>query len=56
MTAMMGYARSTVNVPPPPVRPGGVLSAANVIDVADGDHALLGAEYLTDACAEAKLW
>jgi hypothetical protein len=56
MPTMMGYARNTVNVPAPPIRSGGVLSVANVIDVGEGDHALLGAEYLTDACAEAKLW
>lgn len=56
MTAMMGYARSTVAVPPPLLRMGGVLSVANLIEVDDGDHALLGAEYLSDACAEGHVW
>jgi len=33
-----------------------VLSVANVVDVADGDHRLLGVEALTDACSSAEIW
>jgi hypothetical protein len=35
---------------------GGVLSVANVIEFSAGDHAGLGAEYQTDACAEGGIW
>jgi hypothetical protein len=56
MTAMMGYAFSTIPAPTVPKREGGIVSVANVLDVAEGDHALLGAEYITDACAESRIW
>lgn len=50
MTIVLGGARSTIDVAPPPVARGGFLAAANVVDLSDGDHALMGAEYLTNAC------
>lgn len=51
---MITGARQYINIPAPPVAPGGIMRTARVIPT-DG-HALLGAEYETDACAEARLW
>jgi len=49
-------AKKYIEVSPVTPYPGGVLSVANVIDVGDGDHALLGAEYQTNACAVGGIW
>jgi hypothetical protein len=51
----MGVARNYVSVPAPDVAQGGVLRAARVIDSTD-PHDMLGAEYVTDACAEINVW
>lgn len=48
-------ARSYVDVPAPEPKTGGVLATVRVIDVAD-PHALLGAEYQTDACYAVSEW
>lgn len=55
MPEMIAGARSYVDVAPPPVLGGGVLAVANVVDVGD-PHQLMGAQYETDACAEAQEW
>lgn len=47
-------AKSFIEVPAVAPRIGGVLSVATVIPATD--HALIGAEYLTDACAEGGVW
>jgi len=44
-----------VDVPAPERKTGGVLDVVRVIDVTD-PHALLGAEYLTDACTTLNEW
>lgn len=49
-------AKSYIEVPAPPVRVGGVLSVATIVPVELGNHAMLGAEYLTDACADGDVW
>lgn len=49
-----GGARFYLNVPPVPVAKGGVLSVATVIPTTG--HALMGAEYETDACSRAHTW
>lgn len=55
MPALMGFARNSVDIPPPPIATGGVLDVARVIDSTD-PHDLLGAEYLSDACADGHVW
>lgn len=50
----IAIAKSYVEVPAPVVRTGGILSVANVLPTSG--HALLGAEYLTDACAPGGTW
>ena len=50
----INIAKSYVEVPAPPVRQGGILSVANVIPATG--HELLGAEYITDACAPGHVW
>lgn len=52
---MISGARNYVSVPAVEVALGGVLRVARVIEVSD-PHDLLGAEYETDACAEANVW
>jgi len=47
-------ARVYVEVTPPVPFRGGILGVANIIPAAE--HGLMGAEYLTDACAEGSLW
>ncbi|MCJ7726483.1 MAG: hypothetical protein MUP76_08880 [Acidimicrobiia bacterium] len=47
-------AKSFIEVPAVAPRVGGVLSVATVIPATE--HSLLGAEYLTDACAEGGVW
>lgn len=47
-------ARSYVEVPAPEPKTGGALDTIRVIDVTG--HALLGAEYLTDACTTLNEW
>jgi hypothetical protein len=47
-------ARTWVDVPAPERKTGGVLDVVRVIDVTG--HALLGAEYLTDACNTVNEW
>lgn len=49
-------AKSFIEVPAPPVRVGGVLSIATIVPAEVADHALLGAEFLTDACADGDVW
>lgn len=49
-------AKRYIEIAPVEQAIGGVLSVANVIDVPEGDHALLGAHYQTDACAEGGTW
>lgn len=44
-----------VDVPAPDVARGGILRTARVVDVTD-PHDLLGAQYLTDACAGGQVW
>lgn len=57
MTIVLAGARARISVPAPPIARGGFLSAARVIDLAAGDHALMGAQYLTDACVnETQEW
>lgn len=56
MTVVLGGARTRISVAPPPVAAGGFLTAANVVDLTDGDHALMGAEYSTDACGAVTEW
>lgn len=51
---MITGAQQTITVAPPAVARGGVLAVANVQDV-EG-HALLGAQYETMACADARTW
>ncbi|RPJ54931.1 MAG: hypothetical protein EHM24_31180, partial [Acidobacteria bacterium] len=53
MTIVLGGARTSISVPAPEVARGGFLAAANVIDLGEGDHALMGAQYETDACTYA---
>ena len=48
-------AKSYIDVAPVNPYHGGVLSVANIIDYSD-PHLGLGAEYLTDACAEGGIW
>lgn len=55
MAEMIAGARWFLDVPAPPVLGGGVLSVARVIDNPP-THALMGAEYTTDACATAQEW
>lgn len=55
MPEMIAGARWYLDVPSPPVLPGGVLAVANVIDDPP-THALMGSEYNTDACATAQEW
>lgn len=50
MAEVLTGARARINVAPPPVATGGFLAAANVIDVGDGAHELMGAQYITNAC------
>lgn len=49
-------ARVGVEAPAVEVCSSGFLAGASVIDVPMGDHRLLGAEYITHACAEGKEW
>jgi len=49
-------AKTYLGVEPVAPYQGGVLSVANVIDATGEDHSLLGAEYLTDACADGGIW
>jgi hypothetical protein len=53
---MMTGARTWVELPAPVPLGGGVLSVANVVDVPDGDHRLMGVEALTDACSSTEIW
>jgi hypothetical protein len=50
-------AGARVYIPAPPVTPlgGGVLSVARVVE-SQGDHALMGAQFLSDACADLSEW
>jgi hypothetical protein len=48
-------ARMYVDVPAPERKTGGVIDSVRVIDVTD-PHALLGAEYQTDACNTLNEW
>lgn len=56
MAEVLTGARARVNVPAPPVATGGFLAASHVIDVGEGAHELMGAEYLTDACNVSWGW
>jgi len=47
-------ARTYVEVPPPVPHRGGTLQVANIIP--GGSHGLMGAEYITDACADGGRW
>lgn len=47
-------AKTYIEVPPPPPYEGGLFSVANIVPATG--HALLGAEYMTDACTEGALW
>lgn len=47
-------ARKYVEVPAAVPFQGGILGVAEILSA--GDHDLLGAEYLTDACAEGGVW
>lgn len=51
----MGVARNLVSVPAPEVARGGIMAAARVVDSTD-PHDMLGAEYLSDACASVEQW
>jgi hypothetical protein len=53
--AMITGARNWIDVPAVLPATGGILDAARVIDTSD-PHDLLGAEYLSDACAEGYVW
>lgn len=55
MAEVIAGARTYVDVPAPEVARGGVMSVASVVDDPDV-HALMGALYLTDACATAEEW
>lgn len=55
MAEMIAGARWFLDVPPPEVLGGGVLSVARVIDNPP-THSLMGSEYTTDACATAQEW
>jgi len=50
MALVLAGTRARIDVPPPPVATGGFLAAARVIDLPEGSHELMGAEYVTDAC------
>jgi len=47
-------AKKYIEIPAPVVNQNGYLGHANIIPA--GDHDLLGAEYVTNACAEGGLW
>jgi len=44
------WPRNRIDVPAPPIAVGGFLAGAQVINVTDGDHSLMGAEYESTAC------
>lgn len=56
MAEVLTGARARISVPAPPVATGGFLGASHVIDVGEGAHELMGAEYLTDACTFSNGW
>jgi len=47
---MITGARNSIDVPAPPVAPGGFLAGATVLNVTDGDHSLMGVQYESVAC------